>query len=93
MANTSVKFMSLDVADSQPASLSILIIGGGISGLSAAIALRRNGHRVTVRSALTPKHHAPRLTLHIQVADKSGLDRDLGAAIHLCPNASGILHH
>ncbi|KAK4232895.1 hypothetical protein C8A03DRAFT_39448, partial [Achaetomium macrosporum] len=74
MAGTGVKFMSLDVADSQPASLSILIIGGGIGGLSAAIALRCNGHRVTV-------------------ADKSGLDRDSGTAIHLCPHASGILCH
>lgn len=77
----------------KPASLSILIIGGGIGGLSAAIALRRNGHRVTVRSALTPKHYAPSQTLHIQVTDKSGLDRDSDVAIHLCPNASRCRSH
>lgn len=29
---------------------------------------------------------------HIQVLDQAGLDSDSGAAIHLCPNASGILH-
>ncbi|KAH6853737.1 hypothetical protein B0I37DRAFT_14218 [Chaetomium sp. MPI-CAGE-AT-0009] len=34
--------------DIQARPLSILIIGGGISGLSAAIALRRKGHQVSV---------------------------------------------
>lgn len=31
------------------------------------------------------------LTLHTQVYDKSRLANDFGAAVHLCPNASGIL--
>jgi 2-polyprenyl-6-methoxyphenol hydroxylase-like FAD-dependent oxidoreductase len=35
--------------DAQLRPLSILIIGGGVGGLSAAIALRQNGHHVTVR--------------------------------------------
>jgi NADPH-dependent 2,4-dienoyl-CoA reductase/sulfur reductase-like enzyme len=37
-----------DTADSHPTPLNVLVIGGGIGGLSAAIALRRNGHRVKV---------------------------------------------
>ncbi|KAG2233369.1 hypothetical protein INT48_000372 [Thamnidium elegans] len=31
-----------------PKSISVLIVGGGIGGLSAAIALQRSGHRITV---------------------------------------------
>lgn len=31
-----------------PKSISILIVGGGLGGLSAAIALQRSGHRITV---------------------------------------------
>jgi len=41
---------SFNTEDAQPRPLSILIIGGGVGGLSAAIALRQNGHNVTVRS-------------------------------------------
>lgn len=33
---------------SRPAPLNIAIVGAGIGGLSAAVALRHNGHHVTV---------------------------------------------
>ncbi|KAF8856362.1 FAD/NAD(P)-binding domain-containing protein [Acephala macrosclerotiorum] len=53
-------------------ALDIIIVGAGIAGLSAAIALRRAGHRV-------------------KIFEQSDLSNELGAAIHLSPNASRIL--
>ena len=37
--------------DDTPAPLRIVIIGAGIAGLSAAIALSKQGHHVTVRDS------------------------------------------
>ncbi|KAK4237136.1 hypothetical protein C8A03DRAFT_44961 [Achaetomium macrosporum] len=59
------------VAAANPLLLNIAIVGGGVGGLTAAIGLRRNGHRVFEKS--------------------SDSTRGSGAAIHLCPNANGIL--
>lgn len=52
--------------------LHIVCVGGGIGGITAAIALRQQGHDVTV----------------IEQWDGSG---ETGAAVHLAPNANGIL--
>lgn len=50
----------------------ILIVGAGIGGLTAAIALRQQGHDV-------------------DIYEQSRLAQETGAAIHLAPNANGLL--
>jgi 2-polyprenyl-6-methoxyphenol hydroxylase-like FAD-dependent oxidoreductase len=52
--------------------LRIIIIGAGIGGLTAAIFLRKQGHRVTL-------------------LEQSRFANEVGAAMHLAPNANGLL--
>lgn len=52
--------------------LKVIIVGGGIAGLAAAISIRRNGHQV-------------------EVFEQSRFLNEVGAAIHMTPNATGIL--
>jgi 2-polyprenyl-6-methoxyphenol hydroxylase-like FAD-dependent oxidoreductase len=52
--------------------LNIIIIGGGLAGLAAAISLRHNGHNV-------------------EIFEQSRFANEIGAAIHMTPNATGIL--
>ncbi|GAQ05203.1 6-hydroxynicotinate 3-monooxygenase [Aspergillus lentulus] len=54
--------------------MKVIIVGGGIAGLAAAIGLRRAGHKV-------------------QIFERSSFLREVGAAIHVQPNASRILSH
>ncbi|ERT00359.1 salicylate hydroxylase [Sporothrix schenckii 1099-18] len=53
-------------------ALNVAIVGGGISGLSAAVSLRRAGHNV-------------------QVYERSAHNNEVGAAIHVPPNAARAL--
>ncbi|GCB27430.1 3-hydroxybenzoate 6-hydroxylase 1 [Aspergillus awamori] len=52
--------------------LKVLIVGAGIGGLAAAIALRQQGHDV-------------------EMFERSRFANEIGAAIHLTPNATGLL--
>ena len=62
---------STDGIEQKP-GLKILIVGAGIGGLTAAIALRKQGH-------------------HVQIFEQSRFATETGAALHLAPNANGIL--
>ncbi|MCJ1372591.1 hypothetical protein MMC20_003816 [Loxospora ochrophaea] len=55
-----------------PPPLRVIIVGAGIGGLAAAIALRRQGHSVVIY-------------------EKSKFAQELGASLHLAPNAVRVL--
>ncbi|RAH42786.1 putative salicylate hydroxylase [Aspergillus brunneoviolaceus CBS 621.78] len=63
---------SIDPKTASQGGLNILIAGAGIGGLAAAIALRKQGHRV-------------------QLFERSRFANEIGAAIHLTPNANSAL--
>jgi 2-polyprenyl-6-methoxyphenol hydroxylase-like FAD-dependent oxidoreductase len=68
--------------------LTVLIVGAGIGGLSAAIFLRRQGHKVQVSTGKTP------LSLsinYIQIFERSRFSAEVGAAIHVAPNCQRLL--
>lgn len=68
--------------------MDIIIVGAGIAGLSAGIALRRAGHKVTVRLAYSTIGHADIAT---KILEQSSLLQETGAAISIAPNASPVL--
>ncbi|KAL2812178.1 hypothetical protein BJX63DRAFT_397188 [Aspergillus granulosus] len=64
--------MTIGAGSSEIRPLRVLIVGAGIGGLTAAIALRQQGHDVVI-------------------FEQSQLATETGAAIHLAPNANGLL--
>lgn len=76
-------------------SLSVIVVGGGIGGLTSAIAMRKAGHKVTVKTLSStlsfsrtwqqPTHeYSHDLT---QVFEKHSLSGEIGAAVGLGSNS------
>ncbi|KAH0274571.1 FAD/NAD(P)-binding domain-containing protein, partial [Aureobasidium melanogenum] len=78
--------MAIDI-EQRP--LKVTIIGAGIAGLTAALALRKQGHEVTVRGWELVQAK-PSLIL-VQVLERSRFAVETGAAMHMAPNATALL--
>lgn len=74
-----------------PRPLQIIIVGAGIGGLTAAIALKKQGHRVQVCLSQPTVSYKPQNDDLDQVFEASSCDDEAGAAINLCPNATKCL--
>lgn len=71
--------------------LKIIIVGAGLGGLGCAIALTRAGHKVEVCRPLFLDGGVTKPT-H-QVFEQSSFLNEVGAAIHIPPNATRVLKH
>ena len=71
--------------------LKIIIVGAGIAGLGAAFALNRAGHNVQVCRSCQLFSPGKMVIFNLQIFEQSGLLSEVGAAIHVAPNASRIL--
>lgn len=76
----------------QRKQLHVLIVGGGIGGLSAAVALRLQGHKVEVSYPL-PRPRPICLIASLQVFEKSSLHTEIGNAVYCAPNGTAALDH
>ena len=70
--------------------LNIGVVGAGIAGLAAAIALVQSGHNVEVSSSLHDVSY-PALSNPRQIYERSRFANEIGAAINVCPNACRAL--
>ena len=75
--------------DSSP--LKVVINGAGIGGLTAAIALRRQGHEVHVSRERIVVSSLVEILIRNQIYEQSRFKTELGAAIGIAPNANGVL--
>jgi NAD(P)-binding Rossmann-like domain len=75
----------------EPSPLKVIIVGAGIGGLSAAIALRQQGHDAQVSHRAAILCRFAQVLTQDQIYEQSSFKTELGAAIHLAPNANGVL--
>jgi 2-polyprenyl-6-methoxyphenol hydroxylase-like FAD-dependent oxidoreductase len=68
--------------------LTVLIVGAGIGGLSAAIFLRRQGHKVLVSTDSTLCFRSVNA---VKIFERSRFSAEVGAAIHVAPNCQRLL--
>ena len=71
-------------------TLDIAVIGAGIAGLAAAAGLLRSGHRV---EAYLSVHNFDICLIESKIFERSKFSNEVGAAIHVCPNASRVLRY
>ena len=72
--------------------LKVAIVGGGIGGLSAAVALRRAGH-IGSLSRLTAADNAfDTLPLVVEIFERRSFDVEVGASISCAANGGSRIH-
>ena len=73
--------------------LKVAVIGGGIGGLSAAIALRRAGHIGSSSSPPTTADVSDHITHVVEIFERRSFDVEVGASISCAANGMSHPHH
>ena len=73
--------------------LKVAIVGGGIGGLSAAIALRRAGHIGSSSRPPTLGDVSENLALVVEIFERRGFDVEVGASLSCGANGRLRVHH
>jgi len=73
--------------------LKVIVVGGGIGGLSAAIALRRAGHIGSSSRPVTVDDVSDDLPLVVEIFERRNFDVEVGASISCAANGGSRIHH